>query len=84
MLFGLLHFGDKERTNFLEHYSARIWGNAVCAVGYRTTSTGSYGLFGGVGEFFAESETFSAYVERIEMFFTANNIVETTREGNTS
>ena len=32
---------------------------------------------GGVGEFCQEKETFSAYVERMEMFFTANNIVDT-------
>ena len=33
--------------------------------------------------FNVERETFNAYVERIEMFFTANNIVETTGEGST-
>ncbi|CAH3152306.1 unnamed protein product [Porites lobata] len=43
----------------------------------------STGLFGRVGEFIAERETFNAYVERMEMFFTANNIVETTGEGST-
>ena len=43
----------------------------------------STGLFGGVGEFIAERDTFNAYVERMEMFFTANNIVETTGEGST-
>ena len=32
---------------------------------------------GRVGEFCREKETFSAYVDRIEMFYTANNIVET-------
>ena len=32
--------------------------------------------FGKVGEFSPEKETFSAYVERVEMFFTANGIVE--------
>ena len=40
-------------------------------------------LFGRVGEFIAERETFNAYVERMEMFFTANNIIETTGEGST-
>ncbi|XP_068707224.1 uncharacterized protein [Montipora foliosa] len=45
------------------------------------TSTNTSGLFGRVGEFNVERETFSAYVERMEMFFTANNIVETTGEG---
>ena len=43
----------------------------------------STGLFGRVGEFIAERETFNTYVERMEMFFTANNIVETTGEGST-
>ena len=42
-------------------------------------STSASGLFGRVGEFNVARETFSAYVERMEMFFTANNIV-TTRE----
>ena len=45
------------------------------------TSTSASGLFGRVGEFNAERETFNAYVERMEMFFTANNIVETGGEG---
>ena len=45
------------------------------------TSTSANGLFGRVGEFLPERETFSAYVERMEMFFTANNIVESTGEG---
>ena len=48
--------------------------NSVCVVPYRMTSTSASGLFGRVGEFNAERETFNAYVERIEMFFTANNI----------
>ena len=43
----------------------------------------STGLFGSVGEFIAERETFNAYVERMEMFFTANNIVKTTGVGGT-
>ena len=55
----------------------------MCVVAYRMTSTSVSGLFGRVGEFNAERETFNAYVERIEMFFTANNIVETTGEGST-
>ena len=37
-------------------------------------------LFGRVGEFSSERETFRSYVERIEMFFTANGIVEVTGE----
>ena len=44
-------------------------------------STSASGLFGRVGEFNVARETFSAYVERMEMFFTANNIVTTTGEG---
>ena len=32
---------------------------------------------GRVGEFSKDTETFTAYVERMEMFFTANNVVET-------
>ena len=32
---------------------------------------------GRVGEFCRDKETFCAYVERMEMFYTANNIVET-------
>ena len=43
----------------------------------------STGLFGRVGEFIAERETFNTYVERMEMFLTANNIVETAGEGST-
>lgn len=53
----------------------------MCVVAYKMTSTNTSGLFGRVGEFNIERETFSAYVERMEMFFTANNIVETTGEG---
>ena len=34
-----------------------------------------------LGEFNAERETFIADVERMEMFFTANNIVEISEEG---
>ena len=45
------------------------------------TTTGLFGY--NVGEFIAECETFNAYVERMEMFFMANNIVETTGEGST-
>jgi len=45
------------------------------------TSTNTSGLFGRVGEFDVARETFSAYVERMEMLFTANNIVETMGEG---
>lgn len=44
-------------------------------------SNSASGLFGRVGEFNVARETFSAYVERMEMFFTANNIVTTTGEG---
>ena len=34
------------------------------------------GLFGRVGELSPERETFRSYVERMKMFFMANNIVE--------
>ena len=40
------------------------------------------GLFGRVGEFRPERETFRSYVERMDMFFMANNIVEEQGEGN--
>ena len=53
----------------------------MCVVAYKMTSTNMSGLFGRVGKFDVARETFSAYVERMEMFFTANNIVETTGEG---
>ena len=53
----------------------------MCVVAYKMTSTNKSGLFGGVGAFNIERETFSAYVERMEMFFTANNNMETTGEG---
>ena len=39
------------------------------------------GLFGRVGEFHSEKETFMSYVERMEMFFMANGIVERNGEG---
>ena len=39
------------------------------------------GLFGCVGEFSPERETFRSFVERMEMFFMANNIMEETGEG---
>ena len=62
--------------------SIRYWDNAVGVVAYRMTSTNTSGLFGRVGVFNVERKTFSAYIERMEMyFFTANNIVETTGEG---
>ena len=61
--------------------SAWFWDNAVCVVAYKMTSTNTSRLFGRVGEFDVARETFSAYVQRMEMFFTANNIVETTGEG---
>ena len=71
----LRHFGNEKRTNQISSNinSARFWGNAVCDVGNRMTSTGAYGLFVRVGEFIAERETLSTYVERMEMFITANN-----------
>ena len=40
------------------------------------------GLFGRVGEFSPEQETFLCYVERMDMFFMENNIVEEQGEGN--
>jgi len=49
--------------------SARIWDNAVCVVAYKMTSTNTSGLFGCVGEFDIVCEMFSAYVERMEVFF---------------
>ena len=61
--------------------SARFWDNAVCVVAYKMTSTNTSGLFGHVGEFNVERETYSAYIKRMVMLFTANNIVETTGEG---
>lgn len=39
------------------------------------------GLIGRLGEFQQNRGTFGAYVERMEMFFTANNIVETESDG---
>ena len=39
------------------------------------------GLFSHVGEFSPEQETSCSYVERMEMFFMANNIVEQPGEG---
>ena len=46
--------------------SERFWDNAVCVVAYKMTSTNTSGR---VGEFNVERETFSAYLERMEMFF---------------
>ena len=40
------------------------------------------GLFGHVGEFNSERQTFKSNVERMEMNFTANDIVETPGEEN--
>ena len=42
----------------------------------------STGLFGHVGKFITERETFNAYVERMKMLLPAN-IIETTGEGST-
>ncbi|XP_070531592.1 uncharacterized protein [Ptychodera flava] len=42
---------------------------------------GVTGLIGKLGEFLPERETFSSYVERMEMFFVANGIVEKPGEG---
>ena len=61
--------------------SARFWYNTVCVVAFKMTSTNTSGLFGRVGEFDVACELFSAYVKRMEMFFSANNIVEITGEG---
>mgnify|MGYP001793494467 CR=1 FL=1 len=62
--------------------SARFLDTARCVyLVYRMTSTSVNGLFGRVGEFNPERETFNAYTERMEMFFTANNIIESTGEG---
>ena len=79
----ILHSGDKDGIFSTTFNSVWFLDNAVCVVAYRMTSTGASGLFGHVGEFNTERETFNAYVERMEMFFTANNIVETTGEGST-
>ena len=43
--------------------------------------TTTSGLFGRVGEFNAEREKFKAYVERMELLFTVNNMGETPGEG---
>ena len=56
-------------------------GTTLCVVAYKMTSTNMSWLFGHVGEFDVAHETFSTYLKRMEMFFTANNIVETTGEG---
>ena len=61
--------------------SARFFGHRCVYLVYRMTSTSVNGLFGRVGEFNPERETFNAYTERMEMFFTANNIIESTGEG---
>ena len=62
--------------------SARFWDNAaVCVVAIGSPALVRVDYLGVVGESNAERETFNAYVERMEMFFTANNIVKTTGEG---
>ena len=79
-----LCFGDEKWTFLHGNRRCKVFGgNAVCVVAYSMTSTNASGLFGRVGEFNAEHKTFKAYVQRIEMFFTANNIVETMGEGST-
>ena len=47
----------------------------------KMTSTNASGLFGRIGEFNVARETIIAFVERMEMFFIANNIGETAGEG---
>ena len=47
------------------------------------TSTSASGLFGDVGEFNAEHQTFNAYVEMMKMYFTAIIIVVSKGEGRT-
>ena len=61
--------------------STRFWDNVVCVVAYEMTSINTSGLFGRVGVFEVARETFNAYVERMEMIFTANNNVQITGEG---
>ena len=48
-----------------------------CSLRYYILATRMASYIGNVGEFSKDKETFIAYVERMEMFFTANNIVET-------
>ena len=60
---------------------ARFWDNAACVVANRMTRTNVRCLFGRVGELNVAPEPFSAYVERVEMCFTADNMVDTTKEG---
>jgi hypothetical protein len=51
--------------------------NRTSNIGHGNSGTAG-GLFGHVGEFNSERETFQSYVERMGIyFFTANNIVET-------
>ena len=54
-------------------------GNLI-KVSARAIKMAGIGLFGRVGEFSPERETFRSYVERMEMFFMANNIMEETGE----
>ena len=53
----------------------------MCILVYRMTSISANGLFRRMGDFLPERETYNAYVERMEMFFMANNIVESTGQG---
>ena len=79
LVYKILHFlATRMGCSSTSLDSARFWDNAVCAVAYKMASTNTSGLFGRVGEFYVARETFSAYVERMEIFFTANNIVEIT------
>ena len=78
-MISILHFGDEVRTNFLNQQCKVLGQRCVCC----GVQNDQHWTVGGVGEFIAERDTFNAYVERMEMFFTANNIVETTGEGST-
>ena len=60
--------------------SARLWDNAARVVAKRMTSTNVSCLFNRVGELNVARETFSAYVQRVKMCFTTNNMAETTKE----
>ena len=83
LIVSLLHFGDEDGIGLADNHQCKISGQHCVCCSLQNDQHWCKWPFGSVGEFIAERETFCSYVERMGMFFTANNIVDTTGEGST-